>query len=257
MPASAVREQIKKLQKQMDESRRGHGYSVSRCVILEVNNLLDAYGTFLGEAKARHRDYLEELEDLDNHVEAYFVSFAKHTDAGFCHSVIALAVQKISELLSFVEKLDSIPEEKVSRKLYEKLLEENKANEKVIEILSKVRGIPELNELLEKSKRVGIEIDESWALALCSVNLIEAGVNRKLEELKETTEGSFAKRYERLKSAIKTKEHRDIQQLLPMALYKGIRNKLDHASHANRVTSKEANEIKKIVIDILDDLFQK
>jgi hypothetical protein len=255
MSASDVRERIKELQRAMNSAFARRGVTVSSMVIREVNSLLEAYGDFLGKAKARHRGHLEDLKELDDQVEAYFVSFAENSDSGFCHSVVALGVRKISEILSFVEKLDAVPEEGVPKGLYEKLLEENEANKKVIEILSRVKGIPELNELLEKARKVGIEIDESWALALCSVNLIEAGVNQKLEELKESTEGNFAKRYKRLILAIKTKENRDIQQLLPMALYDGIRNKLDHASHANRVAPKEANEIKKIVINILDDLF--
>jgi len=255
MSALDVRKRIKELKSEMAE----HSLSayITDDIILKVNDLLDDYGTFLGEAKAKYRDYLEELKELDSQVEAYFRSFAKAHDYDFGCGVIALGVRKISELLSFVDKLGAIPEDKVPKRLYEKLLEENEANKKVIEILSRVRGIPELNELLEKAGRTGIGIDESWALAICSVNLIEAGVNLKLEKLRESTEGSFARRYKRLISAIKTKENRNIQQLLPMALYNGIRNKLDHASHANRVTSKEANEIKKIVVSILDDLFQQ
>lgn len=146
-------------------------------------------------------------------------------------------------------------EEMVPKKLYDKLLEESKVDERIIETLSKYRGDPELNDLLEKSKTIGIDVDQSWVTALCSVNLIEATVNKKLEELGESTDGSFAKKYKRLISAVKKKESRDIQQLLPTAMYEGIRNKLDHASHANRVTKKEAQEIKKIVINILSDLF--
>jgi len=253
MSASEVKKRIEKLQSEMDSC--GHFTYVADDVIMGVNYLLDAYGKFLGEAKAKHRDYLEELEVLDRQAEVYFASLIKGTSSRFCHSVIALGVRKISEVLSFVERLNAVSEEKVSKRLYKKLRKENEANKKVIEILSRVRGIPELNELLEKARGVGIEIDEGWALALCSVNLIEAGVNQKLKELEESTKGSFATRYKRLISVIKTKEHRDIQQLLPTALY-DVRNKLDHASHANRVTSREANEIKKIVINILDDLFQ-
>ena len=145
-------------------------------------------------------------------------------------------------------------EEMVPKRLHDKLLEESKVDKKVIETLSKYRGIPELEDLLEKAKAVGIDADQNWVLALCAVNLIEASVNKKLEELGETTDGSFDTKYKRLISAVKKKEHRDIQQLLPTAMYKGIRNKLDHASHANKVTKREAQEIKKIVTNILNDL---
>lgn len=118
------------------------------------------------------------------------------------------------------------------------------------------KGLPELNELLETSRNVGLPTDEHWVLALCSANLIEAIVNKKLEELDESTEGNFEKRYKRLAQAIKKKEHRDISQLLPLAIYKGIRNKLDHASHSNRVTPKEAKDISKIVKDLINEVFK-
>jgi len=116
-------------------------------------------------------------------------------------------------------------------------------------------ALPELGELLDKAKATGLLVGENWVLALCSVNLIESLVNKKLEQLKESTDGSFDIRYKRLISAIKAKEKRDIQQLLPLALYNVIRNKLDHASHTSKVTSKEAKEISNIVISILKDLF--
>jgi hypothetical protein len=42
--------------------------------------------------------------------------------------------------------------------------------------------------------------------------------------------------------------------LLPSAVYK-VRNKLDHASDANRVTPKEATDISKMVIDFMNEIF--
>jgi len=119
------------------------------------------------------------------------------------------------------------------------------------------KGLPELNELLETSRNAGLPTDDHWVLALCSANLIEAIVNKKLEELGESTEGNFEKRYKKLAQTIKKKERRDISQLLPLAIYKEIRSKLDHASHSNRVTPKEAKYISKIVKNLIIEVFKK
>jgi len=54
---------------------------------------------------------------------------------------------------------------------------------------------------------------------------------------------------------IKEKEGKDISQLLPLALYDGIRNKLDHASESNRVTPKEAQDISEWVIKFMKEIF--
>ncbi|MGD0644312.1 MAG: hypothetical protein ABSA75_05340 [Candidatus Bathyarchaeia archaeon] len=69
-------------------------------------------------------------------------------------------------------------------------------------------------------------------------------------------EGSFRDKYRRLCQAIRETEYnRDLSQLLPIALYEGIRNKLDHASNSNRVSEKEAKDISKIVIEFMNEVF--
>ena len=44
-------------------------------------------------------------------------------------------------------------------------------------------------------------------------------------------------------------------QILPSAIYK-VRNKLDHSSDSNRVTPKEAKDISKMVIELMNEVFQ-
>jgi hypothetical protein len=48
---------------------------------------------------------------------------------------------------------------------------------------------------------------------------------------------------------------KDTSQLLPLALYDGIRNKLDHASEANRFSPKEAKAISEWVIKFKKEMF--
>jgi len=79
-----------------------------------------------------------------------------------------------------------------------------------------------------------------------------------MERLGLKIEGSFRDKYRKLCLSIKEKENgRDLSQLLPIAVYEVVRNKLDHASNSNRVTSKEAKDILKIVTDFMDDVFQQ
>jgi hypothetical protein len=119
----------------------------------------------------------------------------------------------------------------------------------------KDREHPALLDLLTKSQTCGIDVDGNWALAICSINLIEAAVNKKLEDLKKSTKGDFSERLKRLRNAVKVSESRDIQQLLPKAMYDRIRSKLDHASHKYKVTPAEAGSIYFSVVGFLEELF--
>ena len=160
-------------------------------------------------------------------------------------------------MASFVETIEAEPqEEKVSKAYYDKVLSDKEVLEKTVKLLAQHRGLPELNNLIEHSNTIGIPVDEYWVLALCSSNLIEAVVNKKLETLEEKAEGSFRQRYKKLCKLIKEKEGREIQQLLPTALYDGVRNKLDHASNSNRVTPKEAKDISNFVLEFMKEVFQ-
>jgi hypothetical protein len=107
---------------------------------------------------------------------------------------------------------------------------------------------------MEIAKNNSLLLDEFWVLALCSSNLIEAVVNKKLEQLGEKADGNFEERYKRLCKVIKEKEVKDIFQLLPSAVYK-VRNKLDHSSDSNTVTPKESREISRMVIDFMNEVF--
>jgi len=57
------------------------------------------------------------------------------------------------------------------------------------------KGVPELNNLLETARNIQLPTDEYWVLALCSSNLIEAIVNKKLKELDMKIEGAFKQKY--------------------------------------------------------------
>jgi len=263
MSAGEVRYQIGQVQKLITDSKsRTFSTAVGKNVITThflsgFNLLLQKYGEFIGKAKAKHSDHLEQINEIDGEIKEYFDYLVRTSEAYYSFKLMTLGIRKISEIVSFIEGLETIPpEKKVSRIAYEKMAREKEALEKAIEIMAKFGGRPELNKLLENARDVGLPTDENWVLALCSTNLIEAVVNKKLEQLKAPTEGNFKKKYKRLLNLIKEKEQRDIQQLLPLALYEGIRNKLDHASHTNRVTPKEAKQISKLVIDIITEVFQ-
>lgn len=256
MSAEEVRKQIKNVQQSISYRSTTLG-EINYSFLRQVNLLQDSYGAFLGKAKAQFPEYIKEINNISDEIKTYFEYMTRSSNADYCFKLANLAIGKISELLLFIEGLRaSPPERKISKRAYEQLVKESEANRRALEILVKYKGLPELNELLEKARNVKLPIDEHWVLALCSANLIEAVVNKKLKDLELSTEGSFENRYKRLANGIKEKEKRDIQKLLPLALYKEVRNKLDHASHALRVTPREAKDISKIVIDLISEVFQ-
>jgi hypothetical protein len=265
MSISDIRKHMKQIQEGM-----GHAYSyyshsvydganeVTEGFLSQINLLLQSYGDIVGKARARHPDWVDQLDSLDKEIRKCFGATTQTSNTDYCYKVVNLAMAKISELLSFVEELDTVsPERERSLKVHGKLMLENKELKKAVEIMVKYKGLPELNQLLEEAQDVGLCTDEYWVLALCSVNLIESIVNKKLKELQEATEGSFDKRYRKLVETIKEKENRDIQNLLPLALYSTIRNKLDHASHINKVSPKEAKDIGELVRKFIAEIFPK
>ena len=255
MSAKDIRQQIKQIQTNIKDRMYGH-QRITYLFQSDVNLLQRMYGEYLGTAKARHQEHLKEFSTFDNDVRKYFEQLVELESPLYCFSTINLAIGKISELVSFVEAIESAPaEEKVTRASYIKLLREKEDAERTAKFLVQYTGLPELHTLLEISKNIGIAVDEYWVLALCSSNLIEAVVNKKLKELGAKVEGSFKQKYRKLGAVIKEKEGKDISQLLPLALYDGIRNKLDHASDANRVTPKEAKDISEWVIKFMKEIF--
>ena len=178
-----------------------------------------------GNAKAKHPEYLNQLSSLDLEVKDYFGAIAIAAARGvtllFCGMLVNSAMGKISEIASSRTSLDSSPmQEKVSKTAYDKLMLEKEELKKTVEIMVQYKGLPELNTLMETAKNYSIAIDEYWVLALCSSNLIEAVVNKKLEKLGEKADGNFEDRYKRLCKVIKEKEGRDISQILPSAIYR-------------------------------------
>jgi len=229
-----------------------------------LEELLEEFGSVLGKAKVDYPAYSDQLDRLDEDARSYFQSIPKERFAGTLMKltvqdyaqVCSLGVQKVSEAISVVDRLNNPPEGMtVPKQEYDRLASENRIQKQVIKILSESRGYPNLAELVRISRSCGIQIDENWVLAVCAVNLIEAAVNRKLEDLKEPTEGTFSVRLERLASSIKKLEGRDIQQMLPTAIYDKIRSKLDHGSHRYRLTEAEAENIYRNVASFLKELF--
>jgi len=226
-----------------------------------MNDLLRAYGAFLGEGKAKYPTHAQVLDKMDAEARSYFQgALDEKVNPGYradryC-SLITLGAQKISEIVGYIRTLDKIlPKDTIQKELYDKLLEENKQQKTLIKMLVESRGPSQLNELLERSRTIGIKVDDYWVVAVCAVNLVEALMNKKLIDLGESTEGDFTQRLERVVSSIKRKENREIQRMLPESLYKGVRQKLDHASHKYRPTPAEADNIVKTVIGFLDELF--
>jgi hypothetical protein len=260
MSATEVRDEIRKVQLSMigDFSHYSVG-DVTASFLGSVNLLHQKFGEFVGKAKAKHPEYVDQIDALDSKVGYYFEYLTKSSFYASSFKLVNLAIGKICELLSFIDTIETIPlSETISRKAYDELAEENAALRKTIKVMANFELLPEINELLENARSIELPIDENWVLALCSANLIEAIVNKKLNDLGESCEGSFEARYNRLVKIVKEKEQgRDLQRLLPLAIYKGVRSKLDHASHENQVTPREAKDISRIVIGLMTEVFQK
>jgi hypothetical protein len=141
-----------------------------------------------------------QITSLDNQIIEYFQfisKFIEKPEIGF--TLINLASGKISELISFISTIDTMPPvEKVSKSSYDKILSERDELKKTVEIMVQYKGLPELNTLMETAKNNSLPLDEYWVLALCSSNLIEAVVNKKLDQLKQKAEGNFEERYKKL-----------------------------------------------------------
>lgn len=258
MSAENLRVQIRVIRKNMTESLK-YNYigDITDKFFADMNLLQQRYGEFIGKAKGTHQEYLKEISRIDVDITTCFAKLTQLSHYGTIIQIVNLAIGKISELLSFVETIESTPpEDKVPKASYDTVLSEKIVLENTVKLLAQYRGLPELNTLIEHSNTIGLPLDEHWVLALCSSNLIEAVVNKKLETLEEKAEGSFRKRYNKLCKLIKEKENREIQQLLPIALYEGVRNKLDHASNSNRVTPKEAKDISNLVLAFMKEIFQ-
>lgn len=229
---------------------------VTNRFLSHVNLLHQTYGTFVGRAKAKHSES-EELKAMDDDITQCFVESLKSASMDYSFKLVNIAIGKMLELLTFIETLEATPpENKVPKASFDKVVKEKDELKKTIEIMVQYKGLPELNSLLETARNYTLPADEHWVLALCSSNLIEATVNKKLEKLGEKAEGSFEDRYKKLCRLIKEKEDRDVSHLLPLALYKGVRNKLDHATDSNSVTPKEAKDIGRIVKEFLAEIFQ-
>lgn len=260
LSAGDVRVQINRIRDNMEGSHQLHyinfNNNVTNYFLSDVNRLMQVYGEFIGKSKAKYPEYFTELNSINDDVTTCFVNIVGSLTSETCYKLLNLAIGKMSEAISYVEGLESNQsKETVSKAYFDKLLNEKEQLEKTAKLLAQYRGIPEVNSLIEKARGIGLPIDENWVLALCALNLIEATVNMKLEQLGLKAEGQFKEKYRKLSASIKEKENRDIFQLLPTALYDGVRNKLDHASNCNKVTENEAKEINKLVIGFMEEVF--
>jgi len=256
MSTQITRARIEQLKIAIKENAGWSSVQISTLHALE--ELLEVFGSVLGRAKVDFPAYSEQLSKLDQDARSYFQILPK-----FVHELkefvqyCMLGVQKVSEAIAIVERLDNPPQGMtVAKQEYDRLASENEIQKRVIKMLSESRGYPDLLNLTSIAKSGGIEVDENWVLAVCAVNLIEAAVNKKLEDLGQSIEGDFSKKLSRLTVAVKESEGRIIQQMLPSALYDKVRHRLDHASHKYHPTEAEAENIYRDVASFLQDLFR-
>jgi hypothetical protein len=125
MSAEAISKQIGLIRRRMSEGTFYERYSTSSGTVRDefhsdVNYLLNLYGEFLGSAKARHTEYLSELNNMDSAITDYFTALLRVSEDETCFKLVNLSSGKISELLSFVNSLEkSPPEERVSKASYD------------------------------------------------------------------------------------------------------------------------------------------
>jgi len=237
--------------------RYGPKTEVDKSVVLAVSDLLEKYGSFMGMAKTKYLSHIDKLEKINEKISDQFSYLygVKNRNWRNYFSIVSIGIQKISEVIAYVKELESVlSKETVPKLQYDQAIEKIENRKRVIEILAKSRGLPLLNDLIQKSQTSGMDIDENWAVTICAVNLIEAAVNKKLEDFRESTEGKFNKKLDRLTKIIKEKEGRNIQKLIPRAL-KTVRDKLDHASHKYKPVSIETTTFVEQALSFLDNLF--
>ena len=68
--------------------------------LVDVNRLQEIYGTFVGRAKAKHREYTKELSDMDNAISECFQVMLKTSKADACFKLLNLAVKPCQKFLS-------------------------------------------------------------------------------------------------------------------------------------------------------------
>ena len=113
----------------------------------------------------------------------------------------------------------------------------------------------ELESLITKCNDMGLPLNADWVAAISALNVLEAAINKKLEDMGSNTDGTYTQRLDRVANLIKKNEERTISKMIPETLYRGPRQKLDHASHKNLPTATETRTIIKSVMDFMDELF--
>jgi len=111
-------------------------------------------------------------------------------------------------------------------------------------------------ELIKKAEKI-LPINEDWIICVSALMLVEAVVNKKLEELGESIKGSFKERYERLVDVVRQKEKRELPRLLPRLIYEGLRHLAAHGGHKFQPTPDEAKSIVGNIILVISEISGK
>jgi hypothetical protein len=235
----------------------------SLSILTYHSSLLESYGKLLGVSLAKYPTNGELMKEANIEIRENAKSIAvMQQNSPYENSLevatlplIGRSIQRIMELVGVVETLEKHPPQNiVSREDYDKVIKERDENKAVADAFQKAGFFPSLKNLLDEVTKIGLGIDEDWVISLCALNLVEAGVNKKLDDLGENPEGSFNDRLNKLCTIIREKERKEVPSLLIGAFY-SVRSKLDHAGLKYKPSPKEAATIVTQVLEFLDILF--
>jgi len=179
---------------------------------------------------------------------------------------IVITIKKLQGHLGYIEEL--VPSASATIALEQKKRElelfrnENEQLKHRIELLTdSLIGELWLVELLDIATK-HLEISEPWFRCVTALNLLEASIKKKLENLGEPAEvknENFEKRYDRLLNALGRAgvANADLNELrgLTVPMLWEARHKIDHEGHKYRPTPKEAKEIIDAVSALIQKLF--
>lgn len=112
-----------------------------------------------------------------------------------------------------------------------------------------------LSSIMGKIKKF-VGIDETACMCIFSLSLLEIAINKKLNDLGETTKGDFDKRYGKLVEVAKRKERKKLPAVLPKTMYKA-RSLLLHGGHKIIPPREESEQIVNWVEEFMKKLFEK
>jgi len=264
MSSKEVRSKIQGLQSLIKESNKSYSQIDLEQILTAYGALLESYGSLKGGAEAKYPMYQEIIEAKNEEIKGNTetISIIKTKPLSFRKEMSLLlidrAIQRMSEFISFMDILETNPpKDLILKEDYNRVAKKSDEHKAVANAFTKAGFLPILQKLIEEVKGLGLDVDEEWVISVCAINLLEAGVNKKLEDLGEKTEGSFIDRLNRLIEIERTKEKKEVPQLLVEAFYRVIRNKLDNAGLKYHPTPSEANMVANHVLEFLGILFDK